>query len=274
MGTSFDNHRLRAGLSELYEFGSEIDFHQPKLILYYQYKTEKVKMYFGSFPRRGLINFPLAMLTDTLLYYRPMVEGMFGEYKWKWGKQNAFVDWTSRQTDVKRETFMAGASGEINFRQWFVENYLLMFHYAGPGIPIPDDHIQEYLGYSLMLGYRLKENPALNGSFKAGVLSSFYNHRSITGGYINYSSFIAEVDLSYKRFGLHSTLHSGDGHKFAFGDLFYRQKNYWRTDLIWNFIQHKNVSGRFNWSLHYVDNDRMDVSQQISIIYQFGTDKD
>lgn len=36
-GTTLDGHSLFAGISHLFEFGSEIGFHQPRLILYYGY---------------------------------------------------------------------------------------------------------------------------------------------------------------------------------------------------------------------------------------------
>src|SRR5680860_326976 len=34
-GVEMDGHRLRGGLSQLFEFGSAIDFYQPKLTMYY-----------------------------------------------------------------------------------------------------------------------------------------------------------------------------------------------------------------------------------------------
>ena len=163
IGLKTDNHRIRAGLSQLFEFGSDIDYHKPKLTLYYQYSDMQKDFLFGAFPRRGRIDFPLAMLTDTLLYYRPNIEGMFGEVRWDWGHENAFVDWVSRQTDVKRENFMVGFSGEVAYKNLFFQNYLLMFHDAGPGIDIPGDHVKDYLGYAFQAGIRTSENAVLKG---------------------------------------------------------------------------------------------------------------
>ena len=100
LGVEIDKHRLRGGLSQLFEFGTDINFHIPKLTLYYQFSDEQKDFLFGAFPRRDRINFPLAMLTDTLLYYRPNIEGLFGEVRWDWGYQNAFIDWVSRQTNI------------------------------------------------------------------------------------------------------------------------------------------------------------------------------
>ena len=61
IGVKFENHRLRGGLSQLQEFGSDIDAQKPKLTLYYQFKNEQNEFLFGAFPRRDKIDFPLAM---------------------------------------------------------------------------------------------------------------------------------------------------------------------------------------------------------------------
>ncbi|MCA1758818.1 MAG: hypothetical protein LC658_03530 [Bacteroidales bacterium] len=209
-------------------------------------------------------------MTDTLLYYRPNIEGMFGEVRWDWGHQNGFVDWVSRQTDIKRENFTAGFSGEIFHKNLFLQNYVLMFHDAGPGIDIPGDHIKDYLGFALQAGVRTSENSQINGYLKAGVLGSSFRERSVTGGFINATSLFAEAQGRYKNYGIKSVLHSGDGHRFKDGDLFYRLKNYWRTDVIWYFINHEKVKGRFNLSFHVINWDDLDQQQQLSIVYVFG----
>lgn len=270
LGVEVDDHRIRGGLSHLLEFGSDLDYHKPKLTLYYQFKDEQKEFIFGSFPRRGKIDFPLAMLTDTLLYYRPNIEGMFGEVFWDWGKQNGFVDWVSRQTDTKRENFMAGFSGEIFHKNLFVRNYLLMFHDAGPAIDIPGDHIKDYLGYALQAGIRTSEASNFKGYFKAGILSSSFRERSVTNGFINASSLFVEAKGRFKNYGVKSVLNTGGSHKFAYGDRFYRVKNYWRTDVIWYFINHEKVKGTFNLSFHLIDWYDIDQQQQLSIVYVFG----
>ncbi len=268
-GLKIDNHRIRVGMSKLFEFGSEMNFQPNKLIMYYQFKNEKREFLMGSFPRRGRINFPLAMLTDTLLYYRPNIEGLFTETHWDWGKQNIFVDWTSRQTDTIRENFEVGFSGEIFYKIFFLQNYYLMYHDAGPAIDIPGDHIKDYMGYSVMAGMRTPEDFPVEASIKAGVLSSYFRIRSVTDGYINGTSLYAELFAKYKNFGIKSTLHSGDAQNFKDGDRFYHAKNYLRTNLIWYFINHDNIHAKFTWSLHYLNWDDLDNQQQISLIYVF-----
>ncbi|HSH20754.1 MAG TPA: hypothetical protein VLA03_09890, partial [Draconibacterium sp.] len=49
VGVKFDNHRLRGGLSQLQEFGSDIDAQKPKLTLYYQFNNNQQEFLFGAF---------------------------------------------------------------------------------------------------------------------------------------------------------------------------------------------------------------------------------
>jgi hypothetical protein len=271
IGVEMDGHRLRGGLSELFEFGSDINFHQPKLTMYYQFKNEQTEFLFGAFPRRGKIDFPLAMLTDTLNYYRPNIEGLYGDVQWDWGHQNGFVDWVSLQTDTQREKFMAGFSGEINYKNLFIQNYFLLFHDAHAAVSIPGDHIKDNLGFALQGGIRTFEESVLQGHIKAGILSSSYRERSVTDGFINATSFFAEAQGKFKNFGIKSVMSLGASHWLVYGDRFYLSKNYWRTDAIWYFINHDKVKGVFNLSFHVLDWKDLDQQQQLSIIYVFGS---
>ncbi len=268
-GVDIDRHSLRGGISHFYEFGSTIDSQSPKLTLYYAWEDEVRTFRFGSFPRRNLIDFPLAMITDTLGYYRPNIEGLFGEVRWGWGKESGFVDWVSRQTDTDRENFMAGFSGEIFHQNIFLQNFFILYHDAGAKIAVPGNFLKDYLGYALQTGIRTEESSKIQGVLKAGILGSSFRERSITDGYLHAVSFFAEGNGRYKNYGIRSVLHAGEGHRFKTGDLFYRLNSYWRTDIIWYFINHKNVQGRFNLSFHLLEGKDLDQQQQLSIIYIF-----
>jgi hypothetical protein len=171
---------------------------------------------------------------------------------------------------VKRENFIVGFSGEIFHNNLFLQNYFLMFHDAGPAVKIPGDNVKDYLGFAIQAGIRTNKNKLFNGYFKAGILESSYRERSVTNGFINSSSFFAEMNGRHKNLGIKSVLNAGGGHRFAYGDRFYRVQNYWRTDAIWYFINHENVKGRFNLSFHLIDWAYLDQQQQLSIVYIFG----
>lgn len=270
VGVDIDKHQLRGGLSHLLEFGSDLDAQKPKLTLYYQFRDDDKTFAFGAFPRRDKIDFPLVMLSDTLLYYQPNIEGMFGEISWDWGHQNGFVDWVGRQTETQREQFMAGFSGEIFYKNMFLQNYLLMFHNAHTLNNNPPLHIEDYLGFALQAGIRTNENSAVNGYLKTGILNSTYRERSVTDGYDVSTTLFTELAGRYKNMGIKSVLNLGGSHQFMYGDPYYHADDYWRTDLIWYFINHQNIRGKFNISMHLINWQTLDQQQQLSVIYVFG----
>ena len=272
LGTTLEGkHRFRAGLSHLFEFGSYPDEQKPQLTAYYQYTDEQNTFYFGAFPRMELLDYPLAMITDTFNYYRPNIEGFYAKHQWKRGYQSGFVDWTSRQSDVRRETFMAGISGKTWFNSMFIENYLQLFHYSKTAIEIPDEHISDNIGLAIYAGIDLKTMlPLQSGYVKAGVMESSLRERGVTDGYLTSWSLSAELYGETKQFALRTSYHQGEGHRFMNGDPFYSANSYLRTDLYWKFLNSQHVQGRFNLSFHLVEGKDLDQSQQLSIVYRFG----
>ena len=272
LGTTFEEqHQFRIGLSHLFEFGSDIDFHTPQLIAYYHYGDKNAEFYFGAFPRMDVLNFPLAILTDTLQYYRPNIEGMYGKYSWDWGYQAGFVDWTGRQTEEVREAFLAGTNGRINFKSFFFENYFVMYHLASKAIVHPDINVEDNAAFSFLLGADLKKLVPIEKAYiKAGALGSMYRERDVMDDYINALSVTGELYGESKKLAFRTTWHFGEGHHITFGDRFYDVDSYIRTDLYWKFINSKHIQGKFNVSLHFVNGGDMDQSQQLSLIYRFG----
>lgn len=268
IGTTIENHSVFAGLTGLYEFGSAINFHKPWSVLYYRFETRGKEFLFGSFSRRGVIDFPLAMLADTLCFFKPNVEGLAGKLEGDWGYQMAFTDWTGRQTTTVREAFMAGTSGELRKENWFLQNYVLMNHLAHPANMKEVVHIRDHFGFALLTGLRYGQEVTVHGLLKGGLLTSLYRERSVTNGFQTGFGFYLEGNANYRRLGLKTTLYTGDRQEFAHGDPFYRFSKYLRVDGIWYFIQHKNVTGRFNWSMHWTTRSKPDVSQQLTLIYK------
>lgn len=272
-GLVIDEHSLKIGASKLYEFGSALNDQPTKLVLYYQFKNNNKEFVMGSFERRERLNFPLAMLSDTLLYYRPLIEGLFTSLNWDWGTQDIFVDWTKRQTDSIRENFTVGFAGKLGKNRLFIDHYFILYHDAKPRIQTPDAHIKDYMGFAIMAGLNSKDGANISGYTKLGILSSYYRERNVTNGFIIGNSFYAELYRKRKNLAIKATLSTGASHIFAQGDRFYNAKDYLRTDLIWYFINHENVKGIFNYSFHLLNWNDIDQQQQLSIIYKFGGTK-
>ena len=150
-------HLIQAGADYLYEFGANANSIPLFPTLYYAYSNKHLDFYFGAFPRTELPNYPTLLLTDTLNYYRPNIEGSLLNYKGKNGFQNIWADWTGRQTDTRNERFLAGTSGIIKSGIFYFENFLYMYHHAGTATKDTSFHLRDNGGGVFLAGLDLRE---------------------------------------------------------------------------------------------------------------------
>ena len=268
VGGSIDGiHRLRAGINYLYEFGTAIDAQKPNLTLYYEYHDQGVRLFAGAFPRWDLLNFPLALLSDTLHYYRPNIEGLYAGYSWFWGQQNAFLDWTSRQTDTAHERFMAGISGNMYFRDFFLSDYFVMSHFAGTAIHDPDFSVRDNMGYCVEAGVDLSGKTFLDSlCISAGILGSLDRIRAEGDAWHTPVGFLGQATLLYKFAGISATLYAGEGQKIGYGDPFYRLDRYGRLDLLLIPFRNGPVEMKIDVGLHFAGG-QVDYSQQVWVSF-------
>jgi hypothetical protein len=259
-----DHNRFRAGMSYLYEFGSKGDLIAPDIILYYHANKGPLTFYFGAFPRMGLINQPLLLLTDTLNYYRPNAEGMYLEFRKKWGFHHIWIDWTNRQTNTTRETFLIGGTGHFGQGVFFYEHNFIMYHFAAPAIPIPGDHLRDNGGFTAVLGLNLSSKlPPDSTVFSSGIALSYdrlrnvYDIKSPLGWY-------TELNVEHRGFGFHGTCYLGNSHSIIYGDRFYSSTSYQRIDLYYARYHSSRISGKLQFSFHFVPGV-IDYSQMLVI---------
>ena len=269
-GSINDVHRLRAGINYLYEFGSVIDAYKPNLILYYEYYHAGIRLFAGAFPRREILQFPLAILSDTLQYYRPNIEGLYGGYAWKWGRQNLFLDWTSRQTDTTHERFMAGTSGKLFLREFFLSDYFLMSHLAGTAVYDPEFSLRDNVGYNINLGVDLSRKTLLDSlCISVGILGSFERTRSEGDSWHTPVGFLGQATFLYKFAGLSLTYYTGEGHSLFYGDPFYRLDNYGRLDFFVLPFRKGPAQLKLDVGMHFAQG-QVDYSQQLWLTFDLG----
>ena len=263
-------HRLRVGFNALHEFGSSRFTATVDPVIYYQYKKSNWDFYIGAFPRVTLLDdYPRAIFNDTLTYYRPNVEGMLVKFNTNKIKQTVWIDWTSRQTDIDRETFLFGLSGSFHSGIFFTSHYAMMFHNAGPGISIPGDHIQDNGAAAVKVGIDLSKLTVLDSlTFNTGGLVSFERTRSVSD-WETPVGLLLEMHAGYKQFGISNSLYLGEGHKLIYGDQFYTAREYNRTDLSYTPIRYKNIEGKFIFSFHFLE-DVIDSQQAFSLRYNIN----
>jgi len=225
-------------------------------------------MFIGSFPRHDLPNYPLVLLTDTLQYYRPNIQGGFIEVMGDWGNQNAWCDWTSRQTKTANETFLAGTSGHLKTGIFYIEDYLYMYHHAGTELKLATDPVRDNGGGAIYFGIDLFGKTMLDKlSFDIGGVGNYDRYRPIP--YSHYKGIQARLFTFYKWAGIDATYYKGDKIHLAYGESFYSCGNYGRIDTYLKLLKSKYMSSKIAWSFHIVNGTTLDNSFQVFFTINF-----
>jgi hypothetical protein len=277
VGLKLDSfNRFRIGFNALYEFGSKKNTFadQIQLTIYYEHQKNNWNFFIGAFPRLNLLdNYPRALLKDTLNYYRPNIEGMLVKYQTQKFKETVWLDWTSRQTNIDKETFLFGFSGKYQPGIFFISHHAYMYHNAGAAISNPNDFLQDNGAVMGELGVDLSKKTKLDSlTISGGLLLSIDRVRAFSSGFSTPAGFISNVYASYKKFSIQNTFYSGQSHNILYGDQFYTAKNYNRIDLGFSPIRFKNLEGKFVFSYHFVDG-KTDNQQAFFLRYHIGGSK-
>jgi hypothetical protein len=274
------NHFV-VGINGIHEFGAKPYFLRVDPVAYYKFESNKWLFNAGMFPRAGLLsNYPRAILNDTLMYYRPNVEGLLTRYQGKHGNITLWLDWVSRQTATDREQFLFGTSGKYLPKasgSLYLSHYFMLLHDAGPAVSIPGDHIRDNGAAQIRLGYNFGKKTMFDSlSVEAGGMVSLERERSSApggGGWKTPLGLVVSAYASYGRFALHDDFYKGDGHTVTYGDSFYQKKIYNRLDIIYTPFLFKHVKGQFILSLHQSPGQLSDNQQAFRIVYDLGRKK-
>ncbi|MDF2433681.1 MAG: hypothetical protein JWP44_3312 [Mucilaginibacter sp.] len=248
------NHFV-VGVNAMHEFGAIPFYIKVDPIAYYKFESKTWLFNAGEFPRAGLVdNFPRALLNDTLMYYRPNIQGLLARYHNDHFMQTAFIDWLSRQTQTQREQFIFGEEGKYRpslSGPFYISHFAFMMHDAGAEVLLPGDRINDNGGAEVKIGldFTHKQHFLDSLSFEAGGLVSFQRERGING-FKTPKGFVANVFGSYGRFAVFNEFYAGQGSYIDYGDAFYERKFYDRLDLIFNSFAAKGLKGQFVLSIH------------------------
>ena len=261
-----------AGGSYLYEFGSKGDLIPPDITIYYKHKKNPASFYFGSFPRENLVRHPRVLLTDTLQYYRPNMEGTFVEVHGDWGYQNIWIDWLSRQSQTREEIFLVGYSGHLEYSSFFLNTHFIMQHIAGTSDPAVPHNLRDNGGFLAQAGVRLSPHVFLDElSLSAGPVISYDRLRGVYPLQYYYG-IMARLDAEFKGAGFHYTFYKGDGQVQVMGDTFYSAKQYMRLDTYMTLYKKQNVMVRLSFGFHLLPNN-LDYSQQLIVSFDLNERK-
>jgi hypothetical protein len=254
-------HVLHIGVNALYEFGGQIESKNFVPSIYYHYNSNPLSFKIGSFERRKDLNaYPLALLSDSLLYFRPNISGLNTKFSKNRFQSSIWVDWLSRQTEVKKEQFLFGLTAKYKVNSYFIENVFSMLHDAFASKRSETDVLYDNGANVLRIGFEFGKKSSidsLRGSI--GLLNAYQRARALNI-LETPKGLLSEFYVKKSWFAFKNTFYKGQGLNQVYGDHFYKEKFYNRTDFIFLPVQHKKVTGEFIWSFHktpgYLDNQQ------------------
>jgi hypothetical protein len=272
VGLSIDStNHIRIGFNSLNEFGDKHNFtRKVDPVIYYNYQKSGIDFYLGAFPRyKFLRNYPRALLRDPLQYFRPNLEGFLFNYSKKKFNQQVWIDWTSRQTEIDRESFIVGVSGTVKSKSVYFSHFFTLWHNALPSVENPDDHIQDNAALVAKLGVDLSEKTFLDSlDINVGGLMSFDRLRNIYD-WRTPQGVLLGTYLAFKSFFIQDEFYIGEPQRIGYGDVFYNSKRYNRLDLGWRALKNKYLEASLLVSFHFIPGS-MSNQQVINLRYNIG----
>jgi hypothetical protein len=280
IGIDYGKHSLVAGVSKIWEFGSDQTI-KPDVIMYYQYGGEKWSTLFGAIPRRSLQRqLPDAFLYDSIAFFEPTIAGTVIQYRGSILQSELYCNWFSRQSYTQREAFRIVWDG-------YIGNGLI-----GGGWYTAMTHFANTMQHNLFLFEKFQFNPyisldltsALPADFTlkadAGLLCSLVHCRRDDNWY-SPTGFLGDIQVGWRMLDVKSTVYAGGsqqpliddpqaGLAFHRNDPFYNHSFYNRTELGIKFIADENVELGFRWNLHFTPGSPIHNQQLITLRYRIG----
>jgi len=261
----FDSyHSVNLGINYMYEFGGELFGVEPQLDLYYNFKSEHFNFLVGSFPRKDLMDYPLMLLTDSLDYYRPNMEGASVSFAWEWGDAHAWIDWTGRITTETREEYLAGFDATLRARIFYLTALMTIHHLSKTAVRDPSNIIWNDDSVLGIIGADLSEKMFLDEMNISTAWVTTYSHLS-SSNVVWTKGWLSQLDARYGIFGIKGTCYLGEGPHLLYGDRLYWSGNYGRIDLFMDPFNNHRVSSKIGLSLHMISGEGVQWSQQFLV---------
>ena len=264
LGMNIDGkHHLRAGASVIANWGDNDKIVRVSPVAYYEYNSAPIQFFMGAFPRRGSqTTLPRVMMQDSVLFYRPVVNG----FLFKAGGERTFfdmwLDWTGLQSQTRRETFFVGWDGKYSHKILRLSHNGYMFHYA----KMKDAPDGQYIHDNIMLVTKAGVDFAdLSGlshlnefSLMAGWVFGLEDNRGETG-WLPHNALLFDVCFDWRGLGVKNSFYYGKGqmnfydkqsNNLYWGDPVYRANLYNRTDLFANVVNTSFVDVYIDLAFH------------------------
>jgi hypothetical protein len=263
------------GINALHEFGGTPIFLTADPVAYYSYHSSSWLFDGGEFPREGLLTqYPRALLNDTMIYYRPNVQGLLLRHSGEKGYETGWIDWQSRQTATNRNIFLTGELGV--FRPdpdgiFYTSHFFIVMHDAGTKPLLPNEPIQDNEALQVRLGLDFSHRQKLfdSLSFEVGGMESAHRVRS-EFNFIYSKGFVASFYMSHGPFSLYDEFYRGQPNYLLYGDPFYIKPIYNRLDVKYTAFRFRRLTGSFMFSFDQSPGHPGDMSEVFHLEYDLG----
>lgn len=265
IGLSWDTiHRVFVGVDVLHEYGSNktIDYIDP--IAYYEYNSAPFRFFMGAFPRKMVLDdYPQIFFADSINNYRPNINGFCWEYSRGNSYIRAWLDWTSRQTSERHETFFMGESARLNWGNFYAQHFGYMYHFAGVMDPLVPEALHDNGMYLTSLGIDLSKKTGFEKlETNVGWAVGLEDAREGPLNWLTHHALMVESKIEYRGLGLKNSYYRGAGQmsfyndhgmNLYWGDRIYRAKEYDRADFYIHFLNTDVVQTKLTYTLHLVE---------------------
>jgi hypothetical protein len=269
MAFRFDSlHAVRVGFNYMYEFGGTFLGVRPQLDLNYSYSGDHLRVRFGSFPRREVMDYPLILLTDSLHYYRPNTEGASIQYTWDMGpvegSAHGWVDWMGREDTITREAIHAGGDLTFRWKMLYVTGMATRYHLARTTSPTDMNQIRDDGSIVGMAGLDLSGYLFFDRfDISSGMVTTYRRQRPSINQW--FTGWYSELNMRFRFMGLKGSYYFGDGSPLALGDPLYSYGNYARIDLYFDPFKNPRITSKFAWCFHILPWEGLFHSQQVLV---------
>lgn len=272
-GTENSSNALYAGVNIMVIPGANTVGDNIKTTLYYQYKGSNVLFRAGSFSREEVLsNYSDLFFSDSVKYFRPLMQGVLLHVGDNRNFINAWMDWTGHATENTRESFFAGFSGKASRGIFFTDFQSYMFHYAGTLPNNPEYGVSEQIQGLVSLGIEHYTDNGFKGLLSAGAFVGIERDRKQEETYTPLG-LVARGNIELCGIGTENTLYVGDarmrlfsryGNNLYWGSRFLQGSGYLQSKFYVRIIESNKVNAKLNCNLHFSEREIM-LQQMLTV---------
>lgn len=256
VGLQVGRHSVRGGVTWYQPMLNDLGGYKVVPTAYYQYDGKILDVAVGMIP--ATMELPLYLRSDSINFEQPVTRGIVLNYRTAKHRFDAWLDWRQLQTKTRRESFLVG------FRYDYTHKWL------NPGLIVEYDHLAKSADPQEFQGVidHLVVAPRLGLTFQnveagVGMLMSLNRDRHLSRRRWDCRpGFTADVSYSWRWLTVKERFYAGKvqlpyyenyGNELYWGDTWYHNKMYSRTDAIATIFRTDYVNLSLQLTFHASD---------------------